>query len=334
MNNNIILVRSSRKLIKKGLIGYGWKNVNFKNYSSVKDLFDEGFKGISIGRKRKQIKRFFTLTTGDLVVVPVSGAIAVGIVEGAKEYEPNDEIPLSANRIKVNFYKKDNGDILYVPRVEIATNLERRLKIRASIANLEGFSDEIEKIALKLDKNEMYTWDSDMQQKEEDAKENFIKKLEQRLTTEEGMGLSSGGYGLELLIQEIFQAKGYGASIPSKNSRPAGEDVDIVAVKEGEFDAKGEKYLIQAKHHRGITGRVGLDQLIACKDDEDDNEYTYKKILMTTAKVSDNLKDEAKKEEIVIVEGEDLARWIYENLELLSKRTLRQLGISEVPFLI
>ncbi len=334
MGNKVILVRSSRELIEKGYVGYGWNSIDFSQYSTVKELLSKGFMSTKIGRKKKQIKRYFELKSGDIVIVPVSGAIAAGIVEGTKEYEHNSEIPLSANRIKVSFFKDTNDKTMYVPRVKIATNLERRLKIRMSVANLEGFRGDIEKIVFKLENNEIYTWNSDMQQREEDAKNNFINKLEERLRTEKGLGLAAGGYGLEKLIRELFEAKGYESRIPSKNERPAGEDVDIIASMEGEFASKGEKYLIQAKHHRGITGRTGLDQLIACKDEEEDDTHSYKKILITTATVSEALKQEAKSNNIIIVEGYQLAEWIFDNIGLLSKETLLQLGISEVPSLL
>ena len=335
MGNKLILVRSSRELIDDGYVGYGWENVEFQAYNSSKDLLEKGFKGrgVNYGRKKKQIKRFFELEKDDIVVVPVSGAIAIGIVSGEKDYITGSKIPLSANRVKVDFFRDKNNKIMYVPRVELVTNFERRLKIRMSIASLEGFREEIEKIISLLSSQEIYTRDSDMQKREENGKENFIKVLEERLRTEKDLGLAAGGYGLEKLIREIFQAKGYEATIPAKNDRPVGEDVDIVATKEGELRSKGERYLIQAKHHRGTTGREGLDQLIACKDDDSD-EYFYRKILITTAKVKDELKKEAGENNIIIVEGLQLAEWIFENLSLLSKITQQRLGISEVPLLI
>jgi len=334
-NNKIMLVRSSKDLIKDGLIGYGWKNVDFSQYKTTKELFDVGFKGIDMGRKKIQIKNYFELKINDIVIVPVGGAIAVGIIEDeTKIYDPNSSIPYSSNRIKVNFFKSESGQVLYVPRVEIATNLEQRLKIRKSIADLESFRNYIEKIASELQKKEIYTWDSDMQGKIEEAKNNLIKELIVRLRTANGLGLAAGGYGLEKLVREIFEVKGYTASIPAKNSRPVGEDVDVIAQKEGEFGSKGEKYLVQVKHHQGTTGGTGLDQLIACKDDEEDDEYYYKKILITTAKVNDDLKEKADLKSIIIVEGDQLAEIVYDMLDILPKETLLKLGISTIPSLI
>jgi len=337
MNNrkNIILVRSSKELIEDGFIGYGWNNIDFSAYQNKKDLFKEGFKGIDIGRKRKQIQMFYSLEKDDIVLVPVAGAVAIGIVEGTKIYQKTSKIKNSSNRVKIDFFKNKKSEVLYIPRTQLGTDLERRLKIRTSIANLENWNSDITGMVSDLEKGNIPTWDSTMIDKEEKLKDKFIQELEERLRTEKGLGISAGGYGLEKLIKEIFQAKGYDSEIPSKQSRPVGEDVDIIARKEGEFiGEKGEIYLIQAKHHRGTTSRTGLEQLIKCEDDKNEDNYIYKKVLITTASVSDVVKREAKEKSIVIVEGKQLAIWVYENLEMLSSQTIRSLGIGLVPTLI
>lgn len=332
--NKVILVRSERKLIESAYVGYGWKNVNFSLHSTVELLLKDGFNGVNIGRKRKQITMFYNLKKDDIVIVPVGGAVAIGIVDGEKTYHQNSDIKNSYNRIKVNFFKNSKNQVLYVPRNQLNTDLERRLKIRMSIANLEHWNETIKTIIIGLKEGEIPTWDSAMLVKEEKAKSEFIHQLEERLRTEKGLGISAGGYGLEKIINEMFQAKGYDSEIPSKNSRPKGEDVDIIARKSDEFGELGEIYLIQVKHHRGTTPRIGLDQLKKCNDSENDENNIYKKVLITTAIVSDTLKEEAKRENITIVEGLELAQWIYDNLELLSSVTKRSIGIGEIPILL
>jgi restriction system protein len=337
MESKIVLVRSSRELIEKGYVGYGWSSVEFRKYTTAKELIEDGFKSnnIPIGRKRKQIILFHSIKKGDIVVVPVGGAIAIGIGTDNRDYEKEPTIPHSNNRIKVNFFKNKKGEVLYVPRTELVTNLERRLKIRMSIASLEDFRIEIENIKSDLEQGKIYTWDSEIMKKEEQAKKDFIESLEKRLRTEKGLGISAGGYGLEKLIREIFQAKGYDAHIPAKNNRPAGEDVDIIATKESEFGLTGEVYLVQSKHHRGSTNMHGLNQLINYDTKDYDKDTKIYKVLITTAlKVVDGLEDKAKDECITVVKGEQLAKWVYDNLSFLSQKTLRKLGISEVPTLI
>jgi len=328
----IVMVRSSSELVRGGYVGYGWNKVNFSEYDNETDLITNGFKDFDYGRLKKQIMLYHSIKIGDIIIVPVSGAIAVGKATNEKIYIEKPPLPLSSNRIKVDFYKDKDGNVLYVPRVNLPTNFQRRLKIRTSIADLEGFRKEVEANIESLEKNEIFLFSDDVQNKQEELKQRFIEGLEKRLRSEKDLGIQAGGYGLENLIREIFDAKGYDAHIPAKNKRHGVEDVDIIATKNGEFGAKGEGYLIQAKHHRGETGHKGLEQLIHY--DINDNDYIYRKVLVTTAKVNDALKDEAKINDIIIIEGQELAEWIYENLDFLSLNSKLRLGVSQVPTLI
>ena len=150
MGRNIILVRSAQELIEKDLVGYGWKNVRFKDYGDGKDLIKRGFKanGIDLGRKRKQIERYQNIKEGDIVVVPVNRAIAIGIATNNKDHEENSKIPYSANRIVVNFFTKESK-VIYVLRSALDMDFEQRLKIRTSIANLNDFDEELKRVKIK-----------------------------------------------------------------------------------------------------------------------------------------------------------------------------------------
>ncbi|SOB77862.1 hypothetical protein SAMN04488490_3697 [Marinobacter sp. LV10R510-11A] len=83
----IYLVRSPAKLISENQAGHGWSQINFSEASSVEELlglFSD--KGIDPGRRRKQIKRFFSISKGDIVVVPLHGAVALGYATGTRSY--------------------------------------------------------------------------------------------------------------------------------------------------------------------------------------------------------------------------------------------------------
>ena len=114
--NQIVLVRSSRALVDQGYVGYGWEKVKFDEYSSPTELIENGFKSNNIpyGRKRKQIMLFHSIKKDDIVIVPVSGAIAIGLATNEKVHEVSPKIIHSENRIKVEFFKNDKGDVLYV----------------------------------------------------------------------------------------------------------------------------------------------------------------------------------------------------------------------------
>ncbi len=343
MDKNIILVRSGYKLIGDNLIGYGWSQVNFKKYNNGKDLIKLGFKekGIEYGRKRKQIERFQNIKSGDIIVVPVNRAIVIGIATDKKFYVENEnlDIPYSSNRIEVVFFRKDSK-VINILRSELDMNLEQRLKIRTTIANLNDFREEILQIVQKIQEGKSYERSTVFAEKEENAKNDFIKSILKRMRTGKGLGIRAGGTGLETLIEEVFKAKNYETFIPSKNSKNRKNkliaDVDVVAYRDGEFSTKGEVLLIQAKHHKGTTGDHGVKQLEAIKDfnfgkygEFSEDDYTIKKVLVTTAE-----KDVLNNSSIDIINGESFAEWLYDNLSLLSKDTKERLGISEIPTLI
>ena len=340
MEQNIILVRGAQELIKEGWVSYGW-DINFKEYKDGKDLIERGFKaqGKKFGRKRKQIEKFRDIKAGDIIVVPVNKAIVIGVATDEREYVKNPDIRYSSNRIKVDFYKKDSK-VIYIKRAELDMRLEQRLKIRTSIASLLSFKAEISKIINKIENGEEYSWNTAFIEKEQKAKEDFIDKITKRMSTGKGLGIRAGGIGLETLIKEILCIKGYEAFIPAKNSKSVKNkhiaDVDIVAFKNGEFDTKGELLLIQVKHHKGKTNDRGVKQLEEYKDytflgneDFTEDEYTIKKILITTGQKVQN-----DNENIKIIDGNMFSVWLYENINLLSYKTKTLLGISEVPTLI
>jgi restriction system protein len=338
MENNIFLVRSAQKLIEQDLIGYGWEKVNFTKYSDAKELIEHGFDGIDFGRKRKQIERYYNIKKGDIIIVPVQRAIAIGIATGEKLYETNAEINYSANRIKVNFLKKDSK-VIYISRSNLETRFQQRLKIRTSIANFNDFRDEVETIIKSINNGENYEKSTIFANKEREAKEKFIEKMLTRMQNSEDITIAAGGAGLEALIREMFESKGYDTFIPPKNKKGENNehiaDADIVAYKNGELWSKGELILIQAKHHKGETSDRGVKQLEAIEDytfgnmEFSEDDYVVKKILITTGQ-----KESQNHSQVQIIDGQLFVEWLYDNLALLSKKTKEQLGISEVPTLV
>jgi len=330
----IVLVRSSRELIDKNQIGYGWGGVDFSSYSSDTDLIELGIKGnnIFLGKKTKQVKRYFNLKKDDIVIVPVSGAIAIAIVEGKKTYYPNPSESYSHNRIDVRYLSDKNGNI-FIPRKSLTTSLQSRLKIRMSIANLDEFKEEIENHIASLDKGEFYTWAKEVEEKESNAVKLFKEELLKRLKSGKGIGLSSGGYGLEKLVKELLEIQGYQAKISAKNANSGIADIDVIGTKTNELTSDVEGLFIQVKHHNGITSNWGIEQLKEYPISSDDYSC-YRKVLITTGNLSEKDKESAQSNNIVIIEGEALVDLIYDNIDKLDISTKILLGIVNIPSLI
>jgi restriction system protein len=330
----IVLVRSARELINQNQIGYGWENINFSIYSSDEDLIEDGFKkqGYNLGRKTKQIKRYFNLKKDDIVIVPVSGAIAIGIVKGLKTYHKTPVEGYSNNRIDVKYLSSNDGN-MFIPRKSLTTALQSRLKIRMTIAILNEFKDEIKKHITSLNKGELHTWAKEVEKKESDAVDLFKKELLIRLQNGKKIGLSSGGYGLEKLVKELLEIQGYQARISAKNASSGIDDIDVIATKTNELTSDVEGLFLQVKHHNGNTNNWGIEQLKAYDISNDDYAF-YRKILITTGELSDIDKKLAHDNNIIVIEGIILVDWIYDNIEKLDISTKISLGITNRPSLI
>ena len=327
-----ILVRSPRELIKDNHIGYGWHKIDFSAFETVDDLITQGFSGVNIGRKGNQIRRFFSLKKGDYVVVPVSRAVAIGRVEGTKSYVLDSGIPYSENRVQVDFFKDSEGNVVFIPRDEFTNGLVARLKIRLSNADLSEFEGELGKHLSALDKGEKYTWNSEVDEHENKAAETFKDILLSRLRNGQRISIKGGGYGLEQLVKELLEVQGFEARIEAKNQSSGIDDADVIATRINSLTNDEERLVIQVKHHKGETGKTGIEQLGAY--DLGDGYAFQRKVLITSATLSEELKEEAQEQNIVVVDGEALVQWIFDNIDGLSKATRNALGIIQTPSLI
>ena len=326
---NFMMVRSP-KLITDNQIGYGWNIVDFSQFDNTSDLINQGFKGVNVGRQTNQIKRYFNLKQSDYVIVPFSGTIAIAKVIGQKSHYPITEgILYGENRISVRYLKHKDG--YFIPRINLSTALQNRLKIRMTICDLNEFSEELSKHIDSIENDELYTWNTEQELKLQRNTEKFKVDLLSRLRSNKDINLQSGGIGLEHLIKEILEAKNYTARIPAKNEKSGIQDVDVIATRFSEFSEKKEGVFIQVKHHDGTTGDHGIKQVSEYEINEDDY-VQIDRVLITTADFKDN--DFANLSNVTVLAGADFVDWVYDNLNLLSNDSLLSLGISSLPTLL
>ncbi|MCK7545574.1 restriction endonuclease [Marinobacter bryozoorum] len=324
-NSKIYLVRSPSKLITDNLAGYGWPQVNFSQAQDavgLMALFAD--KGINPGRQRNQIKRFFSIQEGDLVVVPLHRAAAFGIATGKRSYATG--VGYGENRIGVEYFRHEDGSVVRVPRSELPEALSTRLKIRMSVVSLDEFKDDITRIINQIQDKGAASFDSHIQQLEADAlttlREQLLNNLRSGKTT-----LESGGIGLEKLVAELLRTEGYAAKILAKTAFEGNADADIEAFREDRFTSN--KLLIQVKHHTGNTGHHALRQL-QLLDKEDD----VQRWLITTGDVQQEMVEEAEGQGIGVMDGDRFVEWVVERADQLSQRTLNRLGLSTTPSLL
>lgn len=321
----VFLVRSPASLVNEHLAGYGWPQVNFAeatNASKLMELFSE--RGIDPGRHRNQIKRFFSIGRGDIVVVPLHRSIAIGFANGIRSYGKG--VGYGENRVGVEYLRHQDGTIVRIPRTDLPEAFSTRLRIRMSVVSLDEFKDDILRIIDQVKCGGGTSFDSHIQALEADALVSLRKSLLNNIRMG-NTNLQSGGLGLEKLVAELLRIEGYAAKILAKTAFEGVADADIEAFREDRFSSN--KLFIQVKHHNGITGYHALRQLQQI--DDDDNVERW---LITTGDVEPQMTEEAESQGIGVMDGEKLMEWVVERANQLSPATLNRLGLSTVPSLL
>jgi len=324
------LMRSPANLVENSLLGYGWKKVDFSKSIDFKNLLDEiKDKYGSYGRKKNQVRRFFELKHGDVVVVPMKGSVVIGIVEGGKSYDTSPK--MGFNRVVVNF-RCDNGELRKVStRTNVITNkLLSRLRVRQTNVSLKGFSSEIENL-LKLGCKKNDRLVDLLEDKISAAEDEFKQALLNKLKTGDDLWIKGGGDGFEELIGELLKLEGFSSRVLSKKSNKGKGDIDIEAIKE---DFWGQTQLvIQAKHHKGVSSIKALHQVVtAIANDEVDTNAIP--MVISTGVFNEETIKEAEKQGVILMDGDSFIDWLYRNLSKLSAETRLKLGVSNVPCLI
>lgn len=327
---NIIMVRSPQFVLEKDFVGYGWDRVDFSKCYNEDELFQQFSQQYpnGIGRQKNIIKRYYNISEGDIVIIPVFKAIVIGIVDGKKKFNATLSKHNACNLISVNFFKTKDNHLVLIPRVELSQDLQDRLKVRPSNANFNEFQGSIHTIIDSIKSEGGYEQKTYILEREKKEISIFKQKLLKSITSGKTW-LSAGGIGLEHLVEELFTIEGYKADIQAKNKTSDISDVDVIATKIDRFSELS--ILVQVKHHENISGNHGIKQLIAINHEEDKN---YKKLFITTADISEDTKLFAEQNNIEVMVGSGFVDWVYENIGKLSSKMKQQLGIIEIPLLI
>lgn len=318
--------------LEQGVVGYGWPQV-FKGRDAETIIRDID---THIGRHGNQIRRFKSIREGDLLVVPCHGGIAVGRALGREKRD--ETAPTNGkNQQEVEFPKDAAGQVLVVPRHHLPEGLQKRLKIRASLADLGAFKNEIENIYNELLTGVVYDYKSKVA-KQDESLENKAKQTLLHNVRKGRTGLRSGGIGLELLVKELLEIDGYeDVKILPKNAfRASSADADIEASRYDRLCPENKLlYLVQVKHHDGVTSDWGVRQLEEISNSKRASQFTdHFLVLVTSGEVSEETKTSATEKGITILDGTELIEWIWESIPNLKSDTRLTLGISIAPQII
>jgi len=201
-----------------------------------------------------------------------------------------------------------------------------------TISDLNEFADEIERYFQKgITQKIAFSWKEGLEEIQNEKISNFKNKLLENIQSG-NTNLKTGGIGLEQLVLELVTIEGYNAYIPSKQAFPSYADADIIAIKADKFSES--KLLIQIKHHSGISGTWGIEQVLEIKKCLPEEYQNHKLIFITSADISEEVESLAEKNDVSVLDGNDLVNWIAEILKKISNETKLKLGIIEIPQII
>lgn len=344
MERNYYMVRAMdskgedfNEFFNNSIVAVGWSKVNIVDSSrSEESIIDEVtqkyYSGDNVapqvrGRKLNEIRRFRGIKKGDYLLIPYYSSIRIAIAGDNFSYK-GDEVTKKldlCNQLSVKYQLDKEGELKTIPRNSLSEALQRRLRVRGStVTNLAEFGEQIEKIF----KEEEYQWTSKLSKliagKEQETRDKLLQNIKDGKTN-----LKTGGIGLEELVCTLFELEGYDAEVLSKNKFKGYADADVEATKADKF--QDTKVLVQVKHHSGYSNDWGLQQLkeITEKDYQD-----HKLGFITTAKVSEKLREAASKDDIIVMDGEELVDWLFEHINVIDEDLLLSLGLSNIPMIL
>lgn len=329
-NVNCYMVRTLSELVDKGAVGVGWVDYNFVEIGDAEEVISQVNQHFGIGRRANQVRRFFNMKEGDLVVVPFPYSVAIGTVASGLFYDEAYYGHDRANQRKVNFPRNEEGNVIKVPRNAFSEAFQRRLRLQMAVNGLNEFSKDISDAYATLQcDGKNYTWISQVIERKNEELEMFKGKLLSNIR-QGNTNLQTGGVGLEHVVKELLEAEGYDKSdVLSKKEFPGGADADVLGTRSDLFSSAS--VLIQVKHHSGYSDGYGLTQLSKIRELTDRKYDACELIFLTSAEVGDQVRKKAAEHSIAIIDGVGLAEWISEKIECLSSDTKTKLGIYEVP---
>jgi restriction system protein len=320
------------------VVAIGWSKVDIRGLDSKSEVDDvmsehygfwsEAYASVR-GKRENEILRFNGIAEGDRVLVPYRSSVALATARSEHRYVPGTGVDL-ANQIAVAYVRDEEGDLLTVSRSELTEALQRRLRVQGStVTDLGEFADEIERL---YSADGQFTWQAHHRAEEEKRRDRFQRELLSRLRAG-NVHVRGGGLGLEKLVAELLRHEGYDevSTLGTRGFEGEG-DADVQATRADRFGE--QKLLVQVKHHRGTSGRRGLSQLAAIRDNEPENWGDHDLVLVTTGTVPDDVQGRADQIGVEVMEGEDLIEWLLDHVDALNPRTRRILGMSEVPALV
>lgn len=316
----------SYDLLEKEYLTIGWSNFIGTDILKAIEKGEDEYRKFTeekhniTSRSKWNLWYFSKIEVDDFVLVPMDNG-EYGIYKVKSKIKPiadlslkfankgfvtknGKDIEITKDRIynKTDKVKFDLGFFIEVEKIIISkreyvsAKLIARMKMRQATGNINDLSDEVEQ-AKKAKKPKNIRGEILNAMSEIFIKSNFFNKY----TPEQ----------IEILVKLYFEKMGAtNIEIPPKNDSLKKEesDVDVIA----SFEDLNILFYVQVKHHEGETDTQAISQLTNYKEYNFNKEDQTTSIAwaITTAKFSDKAKEEARKNNIRLIEGNEFAKML------------------------
>ncbi|HWY50673.1 MAG TPA: restriction endonuclease [Chthoniobacterales bacterium] len=265
-------------------------------------------------------------------MAPIPYAVAIGKATGGLFFDQTYYDKDRANQRSVAFPRKEDGRVICIPRSSFSEAFQRRLRVQGMTVNdLGEFGDEIQAALTSIEKGTDHSWVNQLHEEIGRQQSEFKRKLLTNIQSGK-TNLRTGGIGLENLICELLTIEGYKARVFSKRHFGSFADADVQASRSDR--CASVHLLLQVKHHQGFSDAHGIDQLKEIQKAHEEEYDDHQRVFVTSASVSEEVLKAALEADITVIGGLELADWISEHIEKLSKETKLMLGIYEVPAVV
>ena len=332
MKRSAFLVRMSSDgyyevAIGKGLAVIGWSELSelancdaptpSEKTEKIKTVLrnSKWYNERGVGNVAGSLYRFiYEIKDGDYIIYPRDKGFHVGVVdaEGAQKATYDDSLRLKdcAWNWKVNWIKQENGSLLLIPRNHLEASLTKTMKFKGTCLKLNDIDFlELEKA---MSRKSPPTVGGSL--KSDNGILNSVVSVLQRVLTSDR---------LEKLIKKMLELEGAHVIRYRTGKQGSAGDVDLQATFRISFCGTAKEsdeviYAYQVKNHVGKSDSIAVKQLVDRFESEDIIKYT-KGIAITTGKFDQSaidLKDkfnsgrERHGKEIILLNGEDLAKWV------------------------
>lgn len=336
---------------KDGVVALGWEKVDFsQNISNIDALIaeidkkyyqDEMISKRIKGRKLNEIRRFMSIQKGDTIVVPCGDSFMIGQSTGeyVRQHSRASENGYLYNQLKVDFIC-ESGLPLRFKRKGKNTALTTKLGCRGfTVLSIhdQNIIQEIDK--LRKEQKDLSS-STILEHKEELGNGETIKAIHKALQNYATTSLDAHGIGFEKLIAKLFEVNGFDSYALSKQCGKEKADADILVINKSLLgDEFTTAYYIQAKHYCGNTNDYGLNQIKAFKEQiieqadngliellEKDSEQTIsvdinniRYCFITSGFFMEDVRTIARENNIILIEGDTLAKLIFDNFDKLGE---------------